>query len=288
MNTAEAIDHLWLFGANDHTSTEDGSYLHPLHTCETCFALEEVRKLVESLRKPMQVRMLEDEEAAIGVPHTITLEPLTLPLDIAGETTLEARWDVDELQLSMVYDAPAVTLRVTGALELGGLVELRDKLINPAIAHHEARQQAEADEAERQRIEHAARAEERAREEAEREHSQTFRAVSVTRTITPNMTIHGRTCASLAWTRKRQTPGTTIFALTPSDLIRKLPSVMTGRLGLRFCAKCKPIPEAQRFNAELIGAAPEIVPEGLLLANISDAIWEAHHAILGCHNEEGS
>lgn len=292
MNIAKALDYLWLIGANDHVSNEDGSYLHPMTGpggCETCFALEEVRKLIESLGKPAQVRMNEDIEAAIDVPQAVELEPLTLPMDIEGETFLGAEWDIDELRLSMTRRAPGLELCVTGALELDGLVELRDKMINPAIEHHEARQRAEANEAERRRAEHAARAEERAREEAERDRAQSFRGVSVQRTITGNVTVHGRVCASLASARKHQTLGTVIFAWTPEDLIRRLPSAFDGKLNMRFCAKCKPVPNAQLHNAYLNGGLPLNESIESFKARITGDVWEGHHAALEKYdNEKGN
>lgn len=283
MNIANALDHLFLIAADDHVSAEDGSYLHPLHSCETCYALEEVRKLGESLK---DVAARENLVTPNEVPETIELDPLEYA---CGEgTTLTMEWEIDQLSFNIVKKGDGYDAWTSATLELDALTELRDSIINPAIEHGRALERAKAEEAERVRIEWEAKAEERAREQAERERAQSFRAVSVTRTVTPNMTVHGRVCASLAFARKQQTLGTLILALTPDDLIGKLPTAMTGRLNLRFCAKCKPIPGALRFNAELVGAAPEIVSEAVLLTNITRAIWEGHDAALNRYDEERS
>lgn len=220
-------------------------------------------------------------------PESLMLAPLLFD-DIDGKTALHVQFDIDEVRFSLSRSEEYLAVEISAALELDALIKLRDSIINPAIEHAQALKRAEVEEAERARIELEAKAEERAREQAEREREQTFRGVSVARTVTPNMTIHGRTCTSLEFARRRQTLGTMISALTPDNLIGKIPTAMTGRLSLRFCAKCKPIPEAVRFNAELIGAGPEIVPEDLLLMNISNAIWEGHHAALAHYEERTS
>lgn len=277
MDPRTALDHVFLIAADDHISKEDGSYEHPRrgkYACTTCMALEEVRRLHEELDGPVH-----------KVVKTIEPEPLSFPLDTIGDTTLAVSWEIDEVQFAFIRNSDDFDFRVSGALELDALIELRDKMINPAIAHEEARQRAEA---ERMRIEWEAQAERRALEEAERRRAQTFRAISFRRTIiAENMTIHARVCASLSAARARQTPGTVIFASTPEDLIRRLPTAMTYKLNMRFCAKCMPIPNTQRHNFHLDGGTPLEWTDEMLQEQITADIWEAHHAALQRYDEEG-
>lgn len=281
MDTRTALDHVLLIAANDHVSNEDGSYAHPRegeNACTTCMALDEMNRLYESLAMP----------SGQEVPDSVKLEPLSFPLDISGETTLAVSWDLDEMRLAFIRNSDDLDFRVSGALDLDALVELREKMINPAIAHEESRQRAEAIEVERARIEWEARAGQRAQEKAEHERAQMFRGLSVQGTITQNMTVHGRGCASLSAARARRTLGTVISALTPDDLIRKLPTAMTGRLNLRFCAKCEPIPNARQHNFHLNGGMPMEWTDEMLQEQIANDIWEAHHAALRRYDEEGS
>ena len=278
MDPRTALDHLFLIAADGHISNEDGSYEHPWEgedACTTCMALMETQRLCSDLALP----------SGQTLPGSIELEPMTLPVSLDGRTKLFAEWDVDFLRLTLSHEGDGIRAQVTGELELDALIELRDKVIAPAIAHHEEFQRAEAIEAERKRVEFEARAEERAREDAERERAQSFRGVTVRRTITENMTVHGRVCASLAAVRGRQTLGTIIFALTPEDLIRRLPTAMTGKLNLRFCAKCKPIPNTQLLNGYLNGNAPLEWSAETLKDVLSQEIWEGHHSAVARYDE---
>lgn len=270
MDARTALDHVFLIAADGHISNEDGTYEHPWageDACTTCAALMEVQRLHATLGGP----------SAPEVPPSIELEPLSFPIDLAGEKTLAVSWEIDELQIAIIHNSDDLDFRVSGALELDALIELRDKMVNPAIAHHEERQRAEAIEAERKRLEWEAQAEQRAQQEAERERAQTFRGVSTRRAITENLTVHGRMCASLAAVRMRQTLGTVVMHYTPEGLIAKLPTAMTGRLNLRFCAKCKPIPNTQLLNGYLNGGTPSHWSDEMLKAVISQDIWEGHH-----------
>lgn len=274
MDTRAALDHVFLIAADDHISREDGTYAHPWEgedACVTCAALVEVQRLSAAL----------GESPALELPESIELKPLSFPLGLDGKTTLTACWDTDELQLTVARSDDDLNLHISGALELDALIELRDKMINPAIAHEKTRQRVEAIERERERTEREA-------EEAERERAQTFRGVSVRRTITENVTIHGRTCASLSAVRTRQTLGTVVIPYTPESLIARLPVAMTGKLNLRFCAKCKPIPNAQTHNYYLDGGTPLEWTEAMLQERITADIWEAHHAAYMKYDEERS
>lgn len=264
MNIRDAIDHLFLIAADGHVSAEDGSYLHPRegeNACATCVALETALAFCESGMTPKDIpdEPEQDEIEFVG----------------SNGTSLMAQWHcvTGQFHFTTQVERDDMRLLVSVPMSTDQLIELRDKMLNPVILFNIAAAELERREKERREREEAER-------RAQQEREQTFRAVSVARTVTPNLTVHGHACSALEFARKRQTLGTVIFAFTPDRLIAKLPTAMTGRLSLRFCTRCGSIPEARRFNAELIGAAPEIVPEDLLLANLSNAIWEAHHTAL--------
>lgn len=271
MDIRSALAHVLLAAADGHVSLEDASYEHPTEgddTCAMCLALKEVQRLDEMLAPSFDHQ----------IPDSIELEPMAFPVSLDGHTKLFAEWDIDLLRLTLSRESDDVRVQIGGELEMDALIELRDKVISPAIAHHEELQRIEAIEAERGRSE-------RAREEAERARAQSFRGVSVRRTLTENMTVHGRMCASLSATRGRQTPGTIIFALTPEDVIGRLSTAMTGRLNLRFCAKCKPIPNTQLLNSYLDGNAPLEWSAETLKDVLSRDIWEGHHSAIARYDE---
>lgn len=216
-------------------------------------------------------------------PPAPKLDMLMFPT--GDRQTMYVEFDYDEVRFRLANGSENLALEMTAALELDALAELYEKIIGPALAYRDTIEKEKADAAERVRLGYEARAEERAREQAELERSQTFRGVSVQRTITQNMTVHGRVCASLAFAQKNQTLGTVIFHLTPDNLIAKLLIAMTGRLNLRFCVKCKPIPNAARHNAHMNGGLPLDETEGALAERLADDIWEAHHAALKSYDE---
>lgn len=212
---------------------------------------------------------IDDEPQGPTAPELAPLQFKT------GErAVLYIEFEVDEVRFTTVRKGDGLSVTVDGALGLDELIQLRDKMITPVIEHLQALKAFRDEEAARSRAEFE-------RERLERERESTFRAVQVHRTVTPNMTVHSTRCASLASARLRQSPLMTVYALTPSDLIAKIPTALTGRLKMHFCVKCKPIEGAQLVNAELYGGAwPLTAPVELLQKKITDAIWDAHHAAL--------